>query len=454
MLSAADNELLTRTGPDTPMGELFRRFWVPALLSQELPEPDCPPVRVTLMGEELVAFRDTEGRVGLVDPRCPHRGANLFFGRNEQCGLRCVYHGWKFDVTGRCVDLPTLPPDSTFRERVRITAYPVREWGDFVWAYLGPAGPLPELPALEFALVPPAQRFVSKKLQQCNWAQAAEGGLDTAHFSFLHMPVTSKASESDEVMSRSSADRDRTRWMRDDPMPEFQVVPHEAGLAIGASRRADGAALYWRVSQFLMPNHGLAPNAFAGENYHGQTWVPITDERCWVYCYTWNPERSLTETERQRLRAGQSVHAAVDERWVPLRNRDNDYLIDRVDQKLRTFTGIRGISEQDACVQDSQGFIVDRTREHLGPTDAAIIQFRRLMLGAVRDLRAGVEPPAARHAAADTVRSGSALADRSVRFADVMVRRFGDPVGRVARASSGPQASRATYSSPPSTLSR
>ena len=141
MLSAADNELLTRTGPDTPMGDLFRRFWMPALLSQELPEPDCPPVRVKIMGEELVAFRDTEGRVGLVDPRCPHRGANLFFGRNEQCGLRCAYHGWKFDVSGRCVDLPTLPPDSTFRDRVRITAYPVREWGEFVWAYLGPAGP-------------------------------------------------------------------------------------------------------------------------------------------------------------------------------------------------------------------------------------------------------------------------------------------------------------------------
>ena len=150
-------------------------------------------------------------------------------------------------------------------------------------------------------------------------------------------------------------------------------------MAIGASRRADGTALYWRVSHFLQPNHGLAPNAFPGENYHGQTWVPITDELCWVYCYTWNPERPLTEAERQRLRAGQSVHAAVDERWVPLRNRDNEYLIDRVDQKLRTFTGIRGISEQDACIQDSQGLIADRTREHLGPTDAAIVQFRRLM---------------------------------------------------------------------------
>jgi len=438
VLSVADNELLTRTGPGTPMGDLFRRFWMPALLSQELPEPDGPPVRVKIIGEDLVAFRDTEGRVGLVDPRCPHRGANLFFGRNEQGGLRCAYHGWKFDVAGRCVDMPTMPPDSTFRDRIRATSYPVREWGEFVWAYLGPAGSLPELPALEFALVPTAHRFVSKKLQQCNWAQACEGGIDTAHFSFLHMPVTSSASESDEIMRRSSADRDRTRWMRDDPMPEFQVVPHDGGLAIGASRRADGSGLYWRVSQFLVPNHGLAPNAFAGENYHGQTWVPITDELCWVYCYTWNPERPLTEAERQRLRAGQSVHAAVDECWVPLRNRDNDYLIDRVDQKLRTFTGIRGISAQDACIQDSQGFIADRAREHLGPTDAAIVQFRRLMLRAARDLRAGVEPPAARNGAAYAVRSGSALADRSVAFADVMRERFGDGVGWVGPRPSAP----------------
>jgi hypothetical protein len=242
--------------------------------------------------------------------------------------------------------------------------------------------------------------------------------------------------------------------MRDDPMPEFHVVAHDGGLLVGASRRADGTGLYWRVSQFLMPNHGLAPNAFAGENYHGQTWVPITDERCWVYCYTWNPERPLTEAERQRLRAGQSVHADVDERWVPRRNRDNDYLIDRVDQKLRTFTGIRGISEQDACVQDSQGFIADRTREHLGPTDAAIIQFRRLMLGAARDLRGGVEPAAARNAPAYAVRSGSALADRSVPFTEVMMQRFGDAVGRVGPAPSAAQVSSATYSSPPSSLRR
>jgi phenylpropionate dioxygenase-like ring-hydroxylating dioxygenase large terminal subunit len=430
MLSAQGNELLTRTGPGTPMGEYFRRFWIPVLLSQELPEPDCPPVRVKVMGEDLVAFRDTEGRVGLLDPRCPHRGANLFFGRNEACGIRCAYHGWKFDVDGRCVELPTLPAASRYREKVRVAAHPTREWGDFIWAYLGPPELEPMLPELEFALVPPSHRFVSKKLQQCNWAQSAEGGIDTAHFSFLHMSVATSDAERDAVISRSSADRDRTRWMRDDPMPEFHVEPFDAGLAIGAARRADGDQRYWRISQYLLPNHGLAPNAFAGENYHGQTWVPITDELTWVYCYTWNPDRPLTEAERAKFRAGRSVHAEVDPRWVPIRNRDNDYLIDRLDQKLRTFTGIRGVSEQDAAIQDSQGVIADRTREHLGPTDAAIIQFRRMMLAGARDLRAGVEPAAARLGALYTVRSGSALADRSVSFAEVMQARFGDRLGR------------------------
>ena len=430
MLSAADNELLTRTGAGTAMGELFRRFWLPVLLAQELPDPDGPPVRVKVLDEDLVAFRDTDGRVGLLDPRCPHRGANLFFGRNEACGLRCAYHGWKFDVDGRCVDMPTMAPASSFRERVRTGAYPTREWGDFVWAYLGPSALTPALPELEFARLPAAHRFVSKKLQQCNWAQACEGALDTAHFSFLHMPVWSADDAVDAAVSRSSVDRQRTRWMRDDPRPEFEVVGHDVGFVAGAARTADGDARYWRIAQFMLPNHALTPNAFPGENIHGQTWVPITDEAAWVFCYTWNPDRPLTEEERRAYRAGRTVHAEVDARFVPLRNRDNDYLIDRDAQKRRTFTGIQGVSEQDAMIQDSQGWIADRTREHLGPTDAAIIEFRRLLLRGARDLRAGIEPAAACAGAGYRLRGGSIVADRGLSFADVMQKRFGNAVGR------------------------
>ena len=274
------------------MGELFRRFWLPVLLSQELPEPDCPPVRVKILGEDLVAFRDTDGRVGLLDPRCPHRGADLFFGRNEECGLRCVYHGWKFDVDGRCVDMPTLPPESGFRDKSGPPRIPRASGATSSGRTSGPPEPMPALPELEFALVPPAHRFVSKKLQQCNWAQSCEGGLDTAHFSFLHMPVATRRPTSDAVMRRSSADPDRTRWMRDDP---HAPVPHHAARRRPRHRRRRGAPTATTSTGASASSccriTASRPTRLPGENYHGQTWVPITDELCWVYCYTWNPER-------------------------------------------------------------------------------------------------------------------------------------------------------------------
>ncbi len=436
MLSPEDNELLVRTGRGTAMGTLFRRFWMPAALSQELPEPGGAPLRVRLLGEDLLAFRGPEGRIGLVDPRCPHRGANLYWGRNEPGGLRCVYHGWKFDTDGRCVAMPTVPEDraAPFRERVRLASYPTREWGDLVWAWMGPTEAMSPLPAMEFATLPASHRFVSKKLQQCNWAQACEGGLDTAHFSFLHMAV---GDDDDELMSvlkgaEAGAQRDRARWLKRDPMPRFTVVPHDAGLVLGASRNADDGALYWRISQFLVPNHGLAPSAFPGDTYHGQTWVPIDDTSCWVYCYSWNPDRPLTDAERAKFRGGHSIHAEVDAHWVPVRNRSNDYLIDREQQRHHSYTGIAGVSEQDACIQDSQGLIADRTLEHLGPTDLGIVRFRQLMLGAAKALAQGTEPTAAAHQDAYDVRSGGTVCPAGWSFDDVMRSRFGDPHGRIA----------------------
>src|SRR5579885_1952307 len=176
MLSQEENELITRVGPGTPMGAALRRYWLPALLVEELPAPDCPPVRVRLLGEDLVAFRDSMGQLGLLGAHCPHRGASLFFGRNEECGLRCVYHGWKFDVAGACVDMPSEPEESTFKERVRATAYPCVERGGVVWTYMGPPALQPPLPELEWALLPEPQRYASKRLQECNWLQAMEGG--------------------------------------------------------------------------------------------------------------------------------------------------------------------------------------------------------------------------------------------------------------------------------------
>lgn len=436
MLSREDNRLLTETGPGTPMGNLVRRFWVPVLLFRELPEPDCPPKKLTVMGEDLLAFRDTEGRVGLIDPVCPHRGANLYFGRNEAGGIRCVFHGLKFDVHGACLDIPIAPPDAD-KSRMRIKAYPTREAGGMVWAYLGPAQDAPpEPPALEFTLVPDSHRYISKKWQACNWVQCLEGAIDTAHFSFLHMVIAEDEEKALAMLKHAaigaqSVRNDRVRWVRDDPMPSFEVNANGVGLTIGGARRANGDERYWRIAQFMVPNHALAPSAFPGELMHGQTWVPVSDEGCWIYTYTWNPDRPLTDEERQMCESGHTVHAKVDENYMPLAGPHNDYLLDREEQKHRSFTGIGGVSEQDAAIQDSQGPVVDRSRERLFATDVGIVKFRRFMLELARSLNDGAEPEAALLGRRYALRSGGWVAHRDKPLEAVMQERFGDSHGYV-----------------------
>ncbi|MEM7253338.1 MAG: Rieske 2Fe-2S domain-containing protein [Pseudomonadota bacterium] len=431
MLTREDNELLTRTDPGTGMGEFFRRFWQPVALSRELAEPDCPPIRVTVMGEELVAFRDTRGRVGLVDARCPHRGAHLFYGRNEECGLRCVYHGWKFDVQGRAVDLPNVPPGARYHDEMRIKAYPTQEFGDLVWAYMGSLSreTVPALPELEFALLPPSHRYVTKKLQECNWAQTIEGGLDTSHFSFLHMPAPSVPSNENPD---APADARRLRWIRNDPTPQFHLHQHEAGFVIGGARAADGEGTYWRITQYMMPAYGTGPSTLPGETYFGYTLVPITDECCWMYTYAWNPDREIDAAEREKFDAGHGIISEVDAQFVPLRNKANDYMLDRHAQKHVSYSGVRGLAEQDAMIQESQGLIVDRTREHLTATDAAVVRFRRVMLDGAKALAAGEEPAAPWSPHAYRNRPGSWIAADMTAFEDVMIERFGDPLGRVS----------------------
>lgn len=441
MLSSEDNAILTQTGAGTPMGELFRRFWIPVLLAEQLPEPDGPQVRVKVMGEELLAFRDTGGGVGLIEPRCPHRGANLFFGRNEKGGIRCAFHGWKFAVDGACLEIPIVAPDRVagMLDKARIKAYPAREWGGLVWAYMGPPTRMPALPAMEFALLPASHRHVSKKFQECNWAQAAEGGLDTAHFSFLHQPVGESEEELREKAARATMGfakgtmtHDHVRWMRDDPRPRYDIVRHDAGMVLGTSRQAEPGMRYWRIAQFLMPCHGYTPSATAGQTYHAQTWVPVDDHNCWVYVYSWNPKRPITDEERDSFRKGGAVYSELGPGWMPLRNRGNDYLLDRGLQKTENFTGITGVSEQDAAIQDSQGTIADRTRELLGPTDIGVVQFRRLVLEAAKGLVEGVEPPWAARPEAYRVRAGGIVAGEALSFEAVMRDRFGDPLGRAS----------------------
>ena len=451
MLSTEQNAMLTQTDPSTPMGAFFRRFWQPVALVEELATPDGPPVKINIMGQELVAFRDTEGAVGVLDAHCPHRGAHLFFGRNEDCGLRCVYHGWKFDRHGKAMELPNVPADSNLHKTVRTKAYPVREFGEVIWAYLGPepatlpGGILPELPQLEFACMPPSHRFVTKQRFDCNWAQIMEGDLDTAHFSFLHMPAPSVPSA---YHPHSQADEKRLRWMRDDPMPHFEVLEHETGFVVAAARIADGQK-YWRMTQYLMPSHGTGPSTLPGETYHGFTLAPIDDASCWCYAYSWNPVRPLGNEERSKLDGGWALICERDENYVPVRNIYNDFQIDREEQKHRTFTGVKGLAEQDSMIQHSQGRIMDRTRETLTGTDKAVVRFRTKILKGATDLLEGKEPEAPTKHDLFKARPGSWLASSDLSLEQVMVDRFGDPLGRVRDGSIATRT--ATPKHPPNT---
>jgi hypothetical protein len=297
-----------------------------------------------------------------------------------------------------------------------------------VWAYLGPGEAPPAVPALEMGLMPPEQRHVIKKLQACNWAQAIEGALDTSHFSFLHMPAPANASNENAF---AQADLTRNRWLRSDPRPRFHFIDHEAGFLIGGARRADGNETYWRAAHFLLPFHATTPSTNVGETHFGYSFVPIDDESCWIYTYGWQPERAFTEEERARFKSGFGVMPEVGPDFVPIRNKTNDYMIDREDQKHRSYTGIRGIAEQDAMIQENQGVIADRTREILVATDAGIARFRKAVLGGAKALAQGEPPPQALNPEAYTLRSGSCVVDNEIPLEEVMRKRFGDPVGRI-----------------------
>ena len=429
MLSPSDNALFTQTGPQTRMGDVFRRFWIPVCLVEEVSKPDQPPKRLTLLGESLLIFRQSDGQIGLTEPRCPHRGADLYWGRNEECGLRCVYHGWKFTADGQCVDIPNMAAGKqrdAMLQSVRLTTYPTIEQGNIVWAYLGPGNP-PEFHGFEFCQVPASARYVSKKLQECNWAQAVEGGIDTAHFSFVHKNLPGSG-------VREVYEDDRARWINEDGAPNYEILEHTAGMVLAGERRANEGHSYWRIAQFMMPCHSLAPGAMPGETFTGQSFVPIDDQSCWIYTYAWNPERSLTDEELERYRGGRSVHAMVDEHYVPLRNRSNEYLIDRELQRTGNFTGITGLSEQDAAVQDGQGRIAPRDKEALVPSDIGVVRFRQLMIGMAKTLADGSTPDALQAALSSPdsycLRSGGVVTAAGLSLEQAMIERFGDRLGK------------------------
>jgi phenylpropionate dioxygenase-like ring-hydroxylating dioxygenase large terminal subunit len=374
MLSKEDNELVTRTNQDAPMGNLIRRYWIPALLSEEIPEPDGPPARVKLLGEDLVAFRVTDGRIGLIGERCAHRGTSLFFGRNEECGLRCVYHGWKYDIEGNVVDTPAEPASSDFRKKLRHTAYPTHEANGIVYAYLGPRELMPVFPHYEWTQVPLEFTYVTKCLLECNYLQGLEGECDSSHLSFLHRSFTN---ERNQVLYKS------------DTAPFYETEDTDFGVRLIATRNAADNQHYVRLSAFVMPVYGCVP---AGrptnelEGYEIHTYVPADDTHCWRYDIGFRRDRAVRDDEVHRRRQ-------IKADYTRIRNARNNYLQDRQMQKTANFTGIDDFLNHDACATESMGSIFDRSKEHLGVSDKAVIAVRKFLLSAVKDLKEGKEPP-------------------------------------------------------------
>ena len=425
MLSVTDNEEICRVGPGTLMGEFFRQYWIPAVRSDELPSGDCPPVRIKLLGEELIAYRATSGDVGLMQNSCPHRGASLFFGRNEEEGLRCVYHGWKFDVTGACVDMPSEPAESNFRSKVRAKAYPTRERGGIIWAYMGPSerDNLPPLPDLEANILNDDPERIAILLRPNNWLQGIEGEMDTVHAAILHWGMD-QPGEKGSFSYYHLTNRFDAR---------FTARETEYGAAYGAYRPAEADTQYWRIGHMLFPFIAMQANGDLGPEVRMNAYVPVDDYNTlqWEVQVRLDgrPARQLRNFPINRtnepvamgaLRTYMPQGTGWLDRFVIEQSMENDYLIDREAQStFQSYTGIPGVRQQDMAMTESMGAIMDRTNEHLGTSDSMIIKARRRWLAAAKALRDhGITPPGVNQPELYRQRSGEIILPRSVDWWD------------------------------------
>ncbi|MBV8085707.1 MAG: Rieske 2Fe-2S domain-containing protein [Chloroflexi bacterium] len=397
MLSVEDNELITQTGPGTPMGNLMRQYWVPCMLSAELPAPDCDPVRVLILSEKLIGFRDSDGKVGLIQNHCPHRGASLFFGRNEQSGLRCVYHGWKFDVSGQCVDMPNEPAESNFKNKVKALAYPCVERGGVVWTYMGPRATPPPLPDIEGNMIEGAQAGAEQ--QECNWLQIAEGSIDTSHAAFLHWGSLKPEDEPEGTFSH---------YVLKDKQPRYSVLNTDAGVMYGAYRPAQPGMTHWRIAQFVLPFFTMNPQGLLGGGPMGMNArVPMDDTHTLsisvgTHAPGQNPGRAHPVSENTTDWYG---------RFRMKASLADDFFIDRELQRSNKgrngFSGISG-GFQDQAITTSMGMVYDRSQEHLGTSDSMIIQTRKRLLQAARAFaETGIAPPGVDNPEYYRVRSGN-----------------------------------------------
>jgi phthalate 4,5-dioxygenase oxygenase subunit len=384
MLTAEENDLLCRVEGEAPMGQIMRRHWLPACMSEEVVERDGAPVRFRLLGEDLVVFRDTEGRLGVLDEHCPHRRASLAFGRNEECGLRCLYHGWKIDVEGTILEMACEPEGSRLKSGLKHKSYPVREGGGFVWVYMGPADSMRAFEPPAWAPTATTRISIVKMHTACNWAQVLEGSIDSAHSSSLH-------STNMPAMEVEGAKATETAWPRPstDKAPRLQVQPTEFGFRYAAIRKPILNAEthdYIRTTLFIAPFTVLIP---PNDQYKlAQMLVPIDDLNAMFYWVAWHETKGIDQDAWRRF-CGAQVGIDLDTTYRKIRTLENRFLQDRAAMKAGDFTGIKGIPAQDMAMWESMGGIVDRTKDYLGASDLAVAQFRRQMVAAAKRFRDG-----------------------------------------------------------------
>jgi phthalate 4,5-dioxygenase len=428
MTTAIEGTELTRVGPETVMGQLMRQYWIPAVLSSELAR-DGAPLRLMLLGEKLIAFRDSAGRVGVMDHRCPHRCASLFLGRNEEGGIRCIYHGWKYDIAGNCVDMPSVPPHQDFKHKVKAKAYRAVERAGLVWVYMGSRAE-PRLPALEILDVPDDEISVTFIQRDCNYLQALEGEIDTSHFGFLHGGHVNPDDVAEEEPFR------HTVAIR---APQYHVADTAWGTQYAGYRAAGPGLTYWRFANFLFPFWTQAPNGEFASHVHGRAWVPLDDEHT-MFCFLWWKRGTSAMTLPQPAfkdgtpirgtgRGNKFLPNTTDWLgcWRLAANTSNDWGMNRAAQRNNAiYSGIDGIHLQDQAITESMGPLVDHTFEHLAPSDRMITQTRRRLLMAARSLHdRGVLPPGVEDADVFRgARSGYLVSDDKTPWQEVYARQL------------------------------
>ena len=381
MLTKDQNELLTRVGPDTPMNALFKRYWLPALLSTDLPTPDCDPKRLTLLGETYVAFRDSSGKVGFLEEGCCHRGVSLALGRVEEGGIRCIFHGWKFAVDGTLLDTPNVP-DPIFKTRFKAPAFPVEEAGDVIWVYLGPRDKQPPFRRLEYMDLPSSHRMVVRLNHDCNYLQVLEGGIDSSHVGILHSDYAKSAEVSAQALPKGMQHR---QVFSTDYAPRLDLRLTEFGFHYGALRKLDDGNFRVRITPFLMPNLALIP-----PNLFIQMYVPYDDTTMGQFVTYWDKHRPVVRERALKVLGLDQPGVWVNDHME--QNAGNNWQQNRARMPEGSFSGLVGLAQEDSAVNLSQGIVLDRTKEHLVQADVAVATVRRLLLDAVEAVARGEDP--------------------------------------------------------------